>query len=576
MIIDARSLPENETIETDVCIAGAGVAGITLAREFIGEKFRVCLLESGGLGPDRVTQSLYWGENVGHPYFPLDLSHTCCFGGSSHRWLVEIGGNRLGVRLRPLDEIDFEERDWVPYSGWPFKKSHLDPYYERAQSVCKIGPFTYDVKDWEDLEKTPRLPFLNDRVKTTIFQFGSRDIFIDDYRDEITRANNITTYIYANVVEIETTETAQTLTRLRVACLQGKKFWVSAKLFILAMGAIETPRLLLLSNKIQNTGLGNKNDLVGRFFMEHPHLWSGIYIPSDTNIINSTALYRIHKVNKVPIMGKLTLSEGVLRREKLLNYCTSIHPSALLRRPNVGPAGWHMVSWPLLSYIRPKALPVWSNYQKTASKGINSFKVLRSAIRDGDMPEDLSKHLKNMITDFDEIAITAYKKVTRKYGHIFNKFKKSKKNVVFRLNHMTEQAPNPNSRVTLAGERDVLGRNRVCLDWQLSSIDIHSIIRAQEIIDEELRRAGLGWLETELNDDTPPPKLEGGWHHMGTTRMHIDPKKGVVDENCKVHGISNLFIAGPSVFPTGGYANPVLTTVCLAVRLADHLEKLMT
>ena len=275
-------------------------------------------------------------------------------------------------------------------------------------------------------------------------------------------------------------------------------------------------------------------------------------------------------------MGKLTLSEGVLRREKLLNYCTSIHPIALLRRSNVGPAGWHIVSWPLLSYIRPKALPGWPNYQKTASKGINSFKVLRSAIRDGDMPEDLSKHLKNMITDFDEIAITAYKKVTRKYGHIFNKFKKSKKNVVFRLNHMTEQAPNPNSRVTLAGERDVLGRNRVCLDWQLSSIDIHSIIRAQEIIDEELRRAGLGWLETELNDDTPPPKLEGGWHHMGTTRMHIDPKKGVVDENCKVHGISNLFIAGPSVFPTGGYANPVLTTVCLAVRLADHLEKLMT
>ena len=126
MILDARSVPEDETIEADVCVVGAGIAGIALAREFIGEEIRVCLVESGGLVPDKVTQSLYWGENVGHPYYPLDTHGARCFGGTSHRWHTEIGRNRLGVRLRPLDEIDFEERDWVPYSGWPFNKSHLD------------------------------------------------------------------------------------------------------------------------------------------------------------------------------------------------------------------------------------------------------------------------------------------------------------------------------------------------------------------------------------------------------------------------------------------------------------------
>jgi choline dehydrogenase-like flavoprotein len=544
MIVDARSLPKEETIETDVCIVGAGVSGVALAREFIGQEFRVCLLESGGLEPDRVTQSLYWGENVGHPYYPLDTARTRCFGGTSHLWLIEVGVNRLGGRMHPHDEIDFEERDWIPYSGWPFDRAHLDPYYERAQSICQLGPFTYDIEDWEDPEKAPRLPFVNGRVKTTIFQFGPRDPFFRDYCEEITQADNITTYLHANVVEIETTETAQTVTRLRVACLGGNQFWVSAKLFILAAGGIEIPRLLLLSNKVQSAGLGNQHDLVGRFFMEHPHLWSGLYIPSDPNIFNSTALYKIRMVNKVPIMGKLVLAEEVLRREKLLNYCVSIHPSALPR----------------------KLLP----------KGINSFRVLRSAIVHGEIPDDFSQHLGNVIANIDDVAIGAYEKVVRDVGGVFNKHKRSPKIEVFRLNHMTEQAPNPNSRVTLAAERDALGQNRVQLDWQLSPMDIRSIIRAQEIVDEELCRAGLGRLQIEMHDETPPHNLTGGWHHMGTTRMHIDPRKGVVDENCRVHNISNLFIAGPSVFPTSGYANPVLTAVALTVRLADHVKKLVT
>lgn len=543
MIVDARSLPDNETIETDVCIIGAGIAGITLAREFIGQEFQVCLLESGGLEPDKATQSLYWGENIGHPYYELDTARTRCFGGTSHLWLIEVGNNRLGARMHPLDEIDFEKRDWIPYSGWPFDKSHLNPYYERAQSICQLGPYTYSVEDWEDPARTPRLPFTNGQVETTIFQFGPRAPFFRDYCEEIKHADNITTYLHANVVEIETAEMAQPVTRLRVACLQGNRFWVSAKLFVLATGGIEVPRLLLLSNKTQSAGLGNQYDLVGRFFMEHPHLWSGIYIPSDPNLFDSTALYKIRMVNEVPIMGKLVLNEKALRREKLLNYCVSIHPS----------------------YLPRKFVP----------EGINSFRVLRSAFRHGQIPDDFSKHLGNVITNVGDVAVAVYKKAARDVGSIFNKSNKYKDVFVFKLNHMTEQAPNPNSRITLATERDALGQNRVQLDWQLSPIDIRSIIRGQEIIDKELRQAGLGRLEIEMKDETPPRNLTGGWHHMGTTRMHIDPKKGVVNENCQVHGISNLFIAGPSVFPTSGYANPVLTTVALAVRLADHVKKLM-
>lgn len=574
MIIDARTLSKNECIKTDICIAGAGVAGVALAREFIGEEFRVCLLESGGLGPDRATQSLFWGNNVGHPYFPLDTARTCGFGGSSNRWTAPGANSSLGVRLRPLDDIDFEEREWIPDSGWPFHKSDLDPFYVRAQKTCKIGPFTYDPEDWEDPQHTPRLPFLNERVATTIFQFGSRDAFTNDYRKEIDLAHNIMVYTYANVVEIETTENKNTVSRLQIACLGGKKVQVSAKLFVLAMGALETPRLLLISNKRQSTGLGNQHDLVGRYFMEHPHLWSGVFIPSNPDILNSIGLYRTHRVGGLPIMGKLTLSKEVLRAEKILNYCVSMHPTFLGTRQNLAP-NLPILSWPLQtaqprepSYIQP-------HFKKESSKGVESLKVLLSSASKEHVPEEPGNLLGNVLFYIDKIGAAGYRKLRAEFSRIARKFNRPTRRLVFEMNHMTEQSPNPNSRVTLSDEKDPFGRNRICLDWQLNPLDIRSIIRAQQIIDEELRRANLGKLRIDLKDETPPSNLEGGWHHMGTTRMHKNPKQGVVDENCRVHDIRNLFIAGPSVFPTCGYANPVLTTVALAIRLADHIKALM-
>ena len=201
MIVDARFLQENYTIETDVCIVGAGTAGLTLAREFINKNIKVSLLESGGLKPDQETQSLCWGENVGHPYFPLDTARARYFGGTTNRWHIAIGDHQLGARMRPLDEIDFEQKEWVPHSGWPFSKRHIDPFYDRAQAMCKIKPLTYEVADWEDPEKVPRLPLDSNHVRTVIYKFGSRDPFITEYAREVTQAPNITTLLYANVIE---------------------------------------------------------------------------------------------------------------------------------------------------------------------------------------------------------------------------------------------------------------------------------------------------------------------------------------------------------------------------------------
>ena len=528
MIVDSLTVSNDETIDTDVCIAGAGIAGITLARELIGAHCRVCLVECGGLKPDNVTQSFFWGESVGHPYYPLDTTRSCGMGGSGHRWNIDLQTGDFGVRLHPLAAIDFEKRDWVPNSGWPFNKTHLDPFYERAQQVCKVGPYSYDAADWQDPDRNPCLPFKNDRVQTTIFQFAGRKTFIDEHSQSVGCADNIKTLIHAHVTRIETNESADRVERLQIECLNKKRFWLTAKHFILALGAIETARLLLISNDRQTSGLGNQNDLVGRYFMEHPHLWSGRFIPANRRQVKLTGLYRLHWCKGTPIMGKLTINEDVQRSSKLLNYCVSIHPVVIGHRPNVTP-DWQIVGWPLLDAKQPLERSSNSN-------------LFRSAYH------------------------SAHGLMNRIYRSIHSL------DVVFSLNHMAEQVPNSNSRVMLAEEKDSLGRRRTRLDWQMVPSDILSIVKAQEIIDQELRNSGLGRLVIDLKQDKPPSDLHGGWHHMGTTRMHDDHRKGVVDQNSKVYGLSNLFIAGPSVFPTCGYANPVLTIVALALRLADHIK----
>jgi choline dehydrogenase-like flavoprotein len=136
-----------------------------------------------------------------------------------------------------------------------------------------------------------------------------------------------------------------------------------------------------------------------------------------------------------------------------------------------------------------------------------------------------------------------------------------------------EQAPNPDSRVTLGTRRDRFGLPVARVDWRPAPSDRASIRASQEAVDEALRAAGLGHVEFMLGDEHPPALLEGNFHHLGTTRMHTDPARGVVDADCRVHGVRNLYVAGSSVFPTYGCSNPTLTVVALALRLADHLKK---
>lgn len=245
-------------------------------------------------------------------------------------------------------------------------------------------------------------------------------------------------------------------------------------------------------------------------------------------------------------MGKIAIGAGTLRKEKLLNWVTSIHPDFQLS---------------------------YSHYLGHHSSAVSSLKEFKKTlVRSGRIPPNIFSQMKNIFLDGPSLLTAAYRKFK---GTFKADFDRNRHIAICRLNPMVEQAPNPNSRVLLGDETDALGQRRVNLDWRLTSLDTYTFTKAQEILDEELRKAGLGHLIIHTRADEIPRNVHGGWHHMGTTRMNADPKSGVVDDQCKIHGVKNLYVAGASVFPTGGYANPVLTTVALVIRLADHIKKVI-
>jgi choline dehydrogenase-like flavoprotein len=519
MIIDGRSIRRDAVVRADVCIVGAGAAGITLARDLAGQPFKVVILESGGLQPDGATQALYRGGNVGLPYHPLEAARLRYFGGTTNHWEGEC---------RPLEDIDFEARPGIPHSGWPFPRSTLLPFYQRAHVVCQLGPPSYDVERWETAAE-PRLPTDETRVVTRILQHSPPTRFGPVYLDALRAVRNVDVHLHANVVELETTSNARTVTRARVRILEGDGYVVASRLFILAAGGIENARLLLLSRRVHEGGLGNGHDLVGRFFMEHHEVAAGRFLPTDAAL--RAELYRPPHViatrPNVRVRGVLTLADDVLRREQLLNFQCEME---------------------------------LAEAEAPASSSVESLRRLLRALRTREAREDLVQHLWSVVTDLAGAATGAGRR---------------SRAPLFELRHVSEQAPNPQSRVTLSDERDALGLNRCQLDWRLTALDRRSVIRGEELIGVELARAGLGRVRLSVADDGRPWEILGQSHHMGTTRMHADPKQGVVDDQCRVHGVSNLFIAGSSVFPTSGSGHPTFTIVALALRLAGHVKRLM-
>ena len=510
MYIDARTLPDGHQIEGDICIVGAGAAGISMALEWIGSGKSVVLLEGGGFTIERDMQDLNRGENLGQRYYPLQSSRLRWFGGTTGHW---------GGFCSVLDPIDFEKRDWVQLSGWPFDRPELDPFYARAHEILELGPYEYDPDVWErEKNDFVQLPLDRSKMRTKMWQFSPPTRFGEKYRDDITGSGEIQLYINANVCDIEANESVSKIKRVHIRTHDGKQHSVEAQYYILACGAIQNARLLLASNRQAPDGLGNDHDWVGRCFTEHLEVNTGyLVLPNPAPL----KMYLL-EFFETDARGELTLSENLQREHRILNCSISMEPTDI----DVEPDAWIDQFWD----DAQQSLVWWEQVEEAYQAG--------------------------MLPPADPDGQTEYLLFTR-----------------------SEQQPNPNSRIKLSREKDALGVPRADLDWQLTPLDKQSIRITYETFAREAGRIGLGrvklmdWLLED--DETWPDFLGGGWHHMGTTRMSESSQDGVVDSNCRVHGISNLFVAGSAVFPTGGVANPTLTLVALSLKLSDHLKALM-
>lgn len=533
MLIDTRQISDGKALIVTVCIIGGGVAGLTIARELEKCGIDTCVLESGGLEPDDATRDLYRGEATGIDYQFADGCRARFLGGSSNCW---------GGWSRPLDPWDFERRDWIPHSGWPFGLDELAPFYVRAHEVLKLGPMSFDPAFWEQaIGRTDvrRLPLTSGLVRDTISQFSPPVRFGRHYRQELKLARHVRVFLHANVTQIIPDALGTRISQVAVQTLEGKKMIVAARLFVLATGGIENARLLLASNQVMKQGIGNHNDLVGRYFMDHPRMLVGSVKFSPQWSRNKLYDIKYNYMNAAVaahgqhVAAQLALTPEAMERERVLNarvcFCSEF--------PGEGSEGAKAL-FRCKQALLSKEQPGWS------------------------LSHDISMMLREPANTF----LYGFTRLFHPRSLI--------RNVAFQL--IIEPAPDPDSRVTLSvSRRDALGMPRVEVHWQLAPLVRLTADRTLALVAQELRHAGVA--EVTLGQSIEhcgwPTSFEqeGTWHHMGTTRMHDDEKRGVVNRDCKVHGLSNFYIAGSSVFPSVGANFPTITLTALALRLADHI-----
>lgn len=525
MLRDFNKDHTGEEIQADVCVIGAGVAGQTLAMRLAAGGKQVLLVESGGLEFSSETQALSDGDVTGEPYYELESSRLRLFGGTAAIW---------GGRCAELDPIDFETRDYVPHSGWPIDKTDLQPYYDRAYSALGIRQ-PLAAPD-HVTRASSESGFHSDKLDVGYWRFDE-----DGERfTNISRGNlaDVDILINATLTQMDVGESG-VVKSITVTSFAGRSAKILARDFVLAAGAIEIVRLLMSAAPARQNGLGNENDLLGRFFMEHPHARGGEII-SEKLATSLRALPRAFRSGGNRLAAYVRPAEALQRREGVLNTSLSLAP----RRHEGG-------SIELVRALKQKLkhdLPS-TRFWRTSYKWLKSVSI----------------HAREQVDPW--ASVWAVKQPRSKLGLY----------AVIRA----EQAPNPNSRISLSERRDRFGVPLAGLNWRFSEIDKRSVKVLMETLKSEYQRLGWGdvelanWLDDEAIDWKIDPLISshpiGGYHHMGGTRMASVPSAGVVDANCRMFESPNLYIASSSVFPTGGWANPTLTIIALAERLGDHL-----
>lgn len=548
MIIDACDGLEGQLFSADLCIVGAGAAGISMALQFIDTKFDVLVLESGGLEAEPDAQALYEGTVQDEKlHSPPNRYRERRFGGTTTIW---------GGRCMPFDPIDFEKRKYIPNSGWPLDYESLVSFYARANRLCEAGEFSYDAPQALRGNDRPIIAGFEGNYFTTntLERFSCPTDFGARYGNKLRDAGNVTVLLHANVTAINLHAPGRQVESLSIQTLSGKRLQARAKHYVLATGGLEVARLMLASRDVQANGIGNDRDLVGRYYMCHLAGTIGsIKISRPFDDVNHS--YRLSD-DGTYCRRRLALKPEVQRDQKLGNFIARLHHPRI-----TDPAHRNAV---LSALYLGKAFISYEYGKRLHGEERVSWATWLQHVRNvSRRPLDLATFAWHLFRD--------RKLADRKFPSIIIKSKAN----LYSLDFHAEQQPNYSSRVSLGAEVDALGMPRLNIDWRYTRGDVDTVQRSLALLGEDFRQSGVGIF------DCDPAMVEFemtrygayGGHHIGTARMGNDPSSSVVDADCRVHGIGNLFVNGAATFPTSSQANPTLTLVALSLRMAEHLKK---
>ncbi|HEX2942999.1 MAG TPA: GMC family oxidoreductase, partial [Rhodopila sp.] len=538
MILNADELPADAHVSAEICIVGGGPAGITLALTLARSGQDILLLESGALEADDATQALNAGEVADETlHSPPDKYRVRCLGGATSIW---------GGRCMPFDPIDFEARPFVPHSGWPIGYEEVERYYPAANLLCEAGEYEYDARLAVSGGMRPLIAGFTPAHfdMNGIERFSCPTHFGERYRTRLRSLPNVRVLLRSTVVRLAASPDGSRIVRVDARDGKDRPFTVAADQFVVAAGGIETARMLLASNDVHAAGLGNAEDLVGRYYMSHiagtigalringdrDSVWHGYDVAWDGTYCRR----------------RIALRPEVQRQQALPNVIFRLHhPRIADPAHGTGPLSAIFLAQRFISYEYAKRLVsdtpptpgVWLRH------GYNAVRDAGSTVR--------------FLTHWLRHRTLA----ARKFPSVIIRPRRN----LFSLDFHAEQVPNPESRVMLGDKPDRFGNPQVRIDWRYTQQDVETVAQAFNLLRADLEEQGVGTLALAPNeqDIETVVRRDGayGGHHIGTARMGASATTGVVDRHGKVFGLNNLFLAGSAIFPTSSQANPTLTIV---------------
>lgn len=546
MILSANDFTGPEALSADICIVGAGAAGIALALA-LGDAGRdVLLVEAGGLQHDETAQEFYRGTVADAAlHSPLHEFRERRLGGSTTVW---------GGRCMPLDPIDFAPRDWIADSGWPIGPATLAPYYPRANRLCEAGAFDYCAETALRADARPMIAgfvgrdFSSDRLE----RFSRPTDFGTRYRTRLAASLHIRVLLDAAVADIRLDPDGQRVETLDLRSPDGNGMTVTARQVVLCAGGLETARLLLASRSVHPHGIGNHHDVLGRYYMSHLAGTIGAFVPTG----GRAAVWHGYDVadDGTYCRRRLALTEQAQRTHRIGNVVARLHhPRIADPSHGTGPLSALMLGRALV----PKRFR--GRLVDDANSGLAT--LLHHAANVAREPLAAARFAAGMLV--------GRRLAARKYPSVVV----VPTNGRYSLDFHAEQEPNRASRVYLGTDRDALGMPRLVADWRHTPGDVATVRTALALLADDLQRSGVGRFDYDPDSVEVEMTRYGAYpgHHIGTARMGTDPRTSMVDADVRVHGIANLHLAGAAVFPTSSQANPTLTIVALALRLADRL-----